>query len=64
MQLWSDEEETELANPGENVRVKLKNIEEEVSTVNALLKKKVVSERLQCDFCFVWTFSAKRSETI
>ena len=40
MQLWSDEEETELANPGENVRVKLKNIEEEVSTVNAVLKKK------------------------
>ena len=30
MQLWSDEIETESANPGENVRVKLKNIEEEV----------------------------------
>lgn len=30
MQLWSDEDETEIANPGENVRVKLKNVEEEV----------------------------------
>ena len=30
MQLWSDEEETELANPGENVKLKLKNCEEEV----------------------------------
>jgi len=30
MQLWSDDEETEKANPGENVRGKLKNVEEEV----------------------------------
>jgi len=29
MQLWSDDEETEKANPGENVRGKLKNVEEE-----------------------------------
>jgi len=28
-QLWSDDEEVESANPGENVKVKLKNIEEE-----------------------------------
>ena len=32
MQLWSDDEETDLANPGENVKVKLKNIEEEART--------------------------------
>lgn len=30
MQLWSDDEETDLANPGENVKLKLKNVEEEV----------------------------------
>ena len=33
MQLWTDEIETEMANPGENVRVKLKNLEEDVSDV-------------------------------
>ena len=30
MQLWSDDIETDLANPGENVKIKLKNVEEEV----------------------------------
>jgi peptide chain release factor subunit 3 len=29
MQLWSDDEETDLAKSGENVKVKLKNVEEE-----------------------------------
>lgn len=29
MQLWSDDIETDLANPGENVKIKLKNVEEE-----------------------------------
>ena len=33
MQLWSDDEETDLANPGENVKLKLKNVEEDVSAV-------------------------------
>lgn len=28
--LWSDDEETDTANPGENVKVKLKGVEEEV----------------------------------
>ena len=32
MTIWSDENEVELAIPGENVKLKLKNIEEEVST--------------------------------
>ncbi len=41
MQLWSDEEETELANPGENVKLKLKNVEEEASPfpVFSVIKK-------------------------
>jgi len=30
MQIFSDEEETDLVNPGENVKIKLKNVEEEV----------------------------------
>ena len=30
MQLWSDDDETEQVCPGENVKIKLKNVEEEV----------------------------------
>ena len=30
MQLWSDDDETEQVFPGENVKLKLKNVEEEV----------------------------------
>jgi hypothetical protein len=30
MQLFSDDEETDQVHPGENVKIKLKNVEEEV----------------------------------
>ena len=29
--IWSDDDETEKVYPGENVKIKLKNVEEEVS---------------------------------
>lgn len=32
MQLWSDDDETDQVYPGENVKLKLKNVEEEVYT--------------------------------
>lgn len=32
IQVWSDEDEVDMVRSGENVKLKLKNIEEEVST--------------------------------
>ena len=36
MTVWSDENEVDSAEPGENVKLKLKNVEEDVSLVSYL----------------------------
>lgn len=50
MQLWSDEEETEKANPGENVKVKLKGVEEEDVSAGFVL----CSLENTCETCSVF----------
>ena len=37
LQLWSDEDEVDAVGPGENVKIKLKNVEEEVSFITLTL---------------------------
>merc|ERR1712154_89327 len=46
MQLWSDEEETERANPGENVKVKLKGVEEEDVSAGFVLSREYLRDVL------------------
>ena len=36
LQLWLDEEDSDMAHSGENIKMKLKNVEEEVSYFSAL----------------------------
>lgn len=50
MQLWSDEEECKSANPGENVKLKLKNVEEEDVTSGFVL----CSPENTCETCSVF----------
>lgn len=45
--IWSDEDEVDSVGPGENVKMKLKNVEEEVSTKQSLSQGGGVHLKLQ-----------------
>lgn len=45
MQMWSDEIEMDSAGPGENLKIKVSGVEEEVSTFSIRNFMKLVSNR-------------------
>ncbi len=49
MQLWTDDEDSEEAYPGANVKMKLKNVEEDVS-----VKMSKIKNRKKWCLCHFW----------
>lgn len=57
MQLWSDDDETEQVFPGENVKLKLKNVEEEVITIFAFSQiANMMADYMNSICWFIWLY--------